>query len=152
MHDRTQRIKSWITDLPAENFVDPETSLPTPASLSGPAVSSPLLTQNNLTTIPPVNNTTSQDDKFANTMPQFPFLDSPPMDSRLPKGTMSRFDYGHHGHFEPIDRTPIRGNFIPISKSVNVRSPSPHHQQDPHVSHVVQLSLTDSQMDRLTSV
>ncbi|KAM7206363.1 hypothetical protein V8F33_000649 [Rhypophila sp. PSN 637] len=63
---------------------------------------------------------------------------------------MPRYDYGHNGHFESTDKTAIRGNFIPISKSLKGRSPSPQRHQ--HIPHVVQLSLTESQMDRLTSV
>ncbi|KAM7208510.1 hypothetical protein V8F20_001191 [Naviculisporaceae sp. PSN 640] len=133
VHDRAQRIKSWITELPAEDFVDPETSLPTPTPLSDKHTTS-----------------TSQEEDKANNLPHYPFLDSPPMEPPLPNVAMSRFDHGHQGHFDPMDRTPIRGNFIPISKSVKVRSPSPQRPRDS--PHVVQLSLTDSQMDRLTSV
>jgi hypothetical protein len=42
----------------------------------------------------------------------------------------------------------IRGNFIPLSQSFQARSPSPRRKQG---SHVLQLSLTDSQMDKLTA-
>ena len=44
---------------------------------------------------------------------------------------------------------PIRGNFIPLSTSSGGRSASPQRQQG--VYHL-QLSLTDSQVDRLTAV
>lgn len=45
----------------------------------------------------------------------------------------------------------IRGNFIPLSTSFKQRSPSPQREQGPHGVYL-QLSLTDSQMDRLTAV
>jgi hypothetical protein len=44
----------------------------------------------------------------------------------------------------------IRGNFIPLSKSFKDPSPSRHGQETRGV--YLQLSLTDSQMDKLTAV
>ncbi|KAK3293506.1 uncharacterized protein B0H64DRAFT_364170 [Chaetomium fimeti] len=45
----------------------------------------------------------------------------------------------------------IRGNFIPLSKSLKESSPSTRHEQGPRGVYL-QLSLTDSQMDKLTAV
>ncbi|KAG7294387.1 hypothetical protein NEMBOFW57_004458 [Staphylotrichum longicolle] len=53
-------------------------------------------------------------------------------------------------HQLPED-APIRGNFIPLSSTLKGRSPSPHREQGSHGVYL-QLSLTDSQMDRLTAV
>lgn len=44
----------------------------------------------------------------------------------------------------------IRGNFIPLSTSFSRRSPSPRREKGPHGVYL-QLSLTDTQMDRLTA-
>ncbi len=46
--------------------------------------------------------------------------------------------------------TSIRGNFIPLKSAFKERSPSPRREA-PHDVYL-QLSLTDSQMDRLTAV
>ncbi|KAH6848273.1 hypothetical protein B0I37DRAFT_160446 [Chaetomium sp. MPI-CAGE-AT-0009] len=45
----------------------------------------------------------------------------------------------------------IRGNFIPLSKSFKETSPSTHREEGPRGVYL-QLSLTDSQMDKLTAV
>ncbi len=54
-------------------------------------------------------------------------------------------------HQKNSKETPIRGNFIPLKSSIKERSPSPRREQGPHDVYL-QLSLTDSQMDRLTAV
>jgi hypothetical protein len=46
----------------------------------------------------------------------------------------------------------IRGNFIPLSKSFKEQTPPSQRDQKPRGVYHLQLSLTDSQMDRLTSV
>lgn len=50
----------------------------------------------------------------------------------------------------PKDTT-IRGNFIPLKSSFKERSPSPRREQGPHDVYL-QLSLTDSQLDKLAAV
>lgn len=52
--------------------------------------------------------------------------------------------------YQPPDDSALRGNFIPLSTSLRKRSPSPRREQEPHGVYL-QLSLTDSQMDRLTA-
>ncbi|KAK4148875.1 hypothetical protein C8A00DRAFT_47392 [Chaetomidium leptoderma] len=56
----------------------------------------------------------------------------------------------HRGRHQ--EDSAIRGNFIPFSKSFKERSPSPRREQGPHRVYKLQLSLTESQMDRLTAV
>lgn len=52
----------------------------------------------------------------------------------------------HQAH----DDSAIRGNFIPLAASLSRRSPSPRRDQAPQGVYL-QLSLTDSQVDRLTA-
>ncbi|KAK3304633.1 uncharacterized protein B0T15DRAFT_558538 [Chaetomium strumarium] len=59
---------------------------------------------------------------------------------------MGNSDREHH--YQMPGESAIRGNFIPLSTSFQARSPSPRRKQG---SHVLQLSLTDSQMDKLTA-
>ncbi|KAK3684208.1 hypothetical protein B0T22DRAFT_444158 [Podospora appendiculata] len=62
--------------------------------------------------------------------------------------------YGHsHGHRDYFGSTDepraIRGDFIPVSTSLRSRSPPPSNDQSSQ--HVLQLSLTDSQMEKITA-
>ncbi|KAL2263530.1 hypothetical protein VTK26DRAFT_6349 [Humicola hyalothermophila] len=56
----------------------------------------------------------------------------------------------HRERYRAAEDSAIRGNFIPLSTSLRHRSPSPRREQGPQGVYL-QLSLTDSQMDRLTA-
>ncbi|EAA34398.1 hypothetical protein GE21DRAFT_3095 [Neurospora crassa] len=50
------------------------------------------------------------------------------------------------------DSKAIRGNFIPVSKSMNARAPTPPREPSENIHHFLQLSLTESQMEKLAKV
>ncbi|SPQ27254.1 c53cde2d-d4c6-4509-9030-ee10061bbd79 [Thermothielavioides terrestris] len=62
-------------------------------------------------------------------------------------GNLGDSGNSHQGHRRAPDDSAILGNFIPLSTSMRERSPSPRREKGVYL----QLSLTDSQVDKLTA-
>lgn len=129
----THRTGAWLVNLAAEATAVPGHAPPLAVCLLlllPPLELLPILTPTfafqNLDT----NNLASARNRPSN----------PPMDPARP----------HRERHQAPDDSAIRGNFIPLSTSFTERSPSPRREQGAH-GVFLQLSLTDSQMDRLTA-
>ncbi|KAK3315384.1 hypothetical protein B0H66DRAFT_343399 [Apodospora peruviana] len=128
--NRKNRTETWLSGLRPELFIDPELALPLPSSMT--------ITQHE-------NDVTVRQPKLATASPT---LSESPMIRQFQKDLGASYRDGPERIVGAVEETrAIRGNFIPVSKSLKTRTP-----RSPSPKRVLQLSLTDSQMDRLTSV
>lgn len=165
------RVQDWVTDLPTPGVIAAPLPSPVASHLSlssGNSNHPPLRRKGNLTPdlLPDGNpqkhhhhpsqqstKASQQQQSITTRQPQ------PDITTNIPSVTRPSFDIASRQQNTELtmyshDSKAIRGNFIPVSKSMGNRSRSPTLEtagSQPQ-KHLLQLSLTESQMEKLAKV